>query len=187
MCVFSFTQKYTNNQRVNQKYFVIAQSINFCRDTHQLDIRLDDLEVMEGVLTMVHYVFVQHIENDLHNFIEAFLCLQWKPSFSFQRESYEVKLAYLQCKWICQFLIALSWYKWFDLWRGEEGVFNLGFRLTGTPPCLKWEDMSRSSKRAMVYRTSRHGHSRRNGLKQSHPSTAMSNTDLLCIQKKCKF
>ena len=94
-----FTQRYTNNQRVNQKYFVIAQSINSSHDTHQLDIRLDDLEVMEGVLTMVHYVFVQHIENDLHNLIEAFLCLQGKPSFSFQRESYEVKL-HLQYKWI---------------------------------------------------------------------------------------
>ena len=120
---------------------------------------------MEGVLTMVHYVFVQHIENDLHNFIEAFLCLQRKPSFSFQRESYEVKL-HLQCKWIWQFLIALSRYKWFDLRRGEEGVFDRGFRLNGTPPCLKWEDMSRSSKRAIVYRTSRHEHSRRNGLKK---------------------
>ena len=87
-----FTQRYTNNQRVHQKYFVIAQSINSSHDTHQLDIRLDDLEVMEGVLTMVHYVFVHHIENDLHNLIEAFLCLQRKPSFSFQRESYEVKL-----------------------------------------------------------------------------------------------
>ena len=160
-----FTQRYTNNQRVNQKYFVIAQSINSSHDTHQLDIRLDDLEVMEGVLTMVHYVFVQHIENDLHNFIEAFLCLQRKPSFSFQRESYEVKL-HLQYKWIWQLLIALSRYKWFDLWRGVEGVLNLGFRLTGTPPCLKWEDMSRSSKRAIVYRTSRHEHSRRNGLKK---------------------
>ena len=40
---------------------------------------------------MVHYVFVQYIENDLHNFIEA--CLKRKPSFSFQFESYEVKLS----------------------------------------------------------------------------------------------
>ena len=166
MCAFSLTQRYTNNQRINHKYFVIAQSIISSDDTHQLDIRLDDLEVMEGVLTMVHYVFVQHIENDLHNSIEAFLCLQRKPSFSFQRGSYELKLAYLQCKWIWQFLIALSRYKRFDLWWGEEEVFDWGFRLTGTPPCLKWEDMSRSSKRAMVYRTSRHGHSSRNGLKQ---------------------
>ena len=42
---------------------------------------------------MVHYVFVQHIDSNLHNFIEAYLCLERKPSFSFQCESYEVKLA----------------------------------------------------------------------------------------------
>ena len=108
------SHKSTQIIRVNQKYFAIAQILNSSRDTHQLDIQLEDLEVMEGVLTMVHYVFVQHIDSNLHNFIEAYLCLERKPRFSFQCESYEVKLAYLQCKRIWQFLIALSRYKWFD-------------------------------------------------------------------------
>ena len=81
-CALFHSHKGSQIIRVNQKYFAIEQSLNSSRDTHQLDIRLDDLEVMEGVLTMVHYIFVQHIENDLHNFIEAFLCLQRKFFFS---------------------------------------------------------------------------------------------------------